>query len=137
MNWSEVTNAPSDRMLRQFAWLWLALFGGVAAWRVWDGDAGALTQIIGAAAIVVGLSGLAAPRVVRPIFTGWMILAFPIGWTVSRLVLLLIFFGVFTPFSLFFRLVGRDVLRLRGMPARSYWTPKPGAKTGAEYLRQY
>ena len=137
MNWSDVTKAPSERMLRQFAGLWLALFGGVAAWRVWDGDAGALTQIIGAAAIVVGPSGLAVPRVVRPIFTGWMVLAFPIGWTVSRLVLLLMFFGVFTPFALFFRLVGRDVLRLRGMPARTHWTPKPGAKTGSEYLRQY
>ena len=137
MNWSDVTKAPSERMLRQFAGLWLALFGGVAAWRVWDGNVGALTQIIGAAAIVVGLAGLAVPRLVRPIFTGWMIVAFPIGWTVSRLVLLLMFVGIFTPFAMFFRLVGRDVLRLRRMPAKTYWTPKPGAKTGAEYLRQY
>jgi hypothetical protein len=137
MNWSDVTKTPSPRVLRQFAGLWLAVFGGAAAWRVWNGDAGVVTQFIASAAAVVGLLGLAVPRAVRPVFTGWMILAFPIGWTISRLVLLLMFFGMFTPFAMFFRLVGRDVLRLRRGPAKTYWTPKPGPKTGAEYLRQY
>ena len=40
-----------------------------------------------------------------------MVLAFPIGWTVSQVMLALMFFGLFTPIGLVFRLIGRDPLQ--------------------------
>ena len=42
-----------------------------------------------------------------------MVLAFPIGWTVSLVLLGLVYYGLFTPIGLVFRLVGRDALQLR------------------------
>ena len=44
------------------------------------------------------------------IYVGWMILAFPIGWTISQVILVVMFFGLFTPIGLIFRLLGRDPL---------------------------
>ena len=54
----------------------------------------------------------------RLIYVGWMVLAFPIGWTVSQVMLALMFFGLFTPIGLVFRLIGRDPLQ-RTRPART------------------
>ena len=40
-----------------------------------------------------------------------MVLAFPIGWTVSQVILAVMFYGLFTPIGLVFRLIGRDPLQ--------------------------
>jgi hypothetical protein len=137
MQWSDVTKAPPPKMLRQFAGLWLVVFGGFAAWRVFGGRADGWTWALAIAAVVVGLSGLARPSLVRPIFTGWMIAAFPIGWTISKVVLGALFYLVFTPVGMLFRLVGRDALKLRRGPAASHWVERTGARSGKEYLRQF
>ena len=137
MQWSDVTRKPPSRMLRQFAGLWLVVFGGLAAWRVWSGHTGAWTDVLAVMAVVVGVSGLLWPAAVRPIYTGWMVVAFPVGWTISHVALGAVFYVVFTSMALFFRLTGRDALHLRRGDGGSYWMGKAGAKSGEEYLRQY
>jgi hypothetical protein len=87
--------------------------------------------------LTVGPVGLVFPRLVRPIFVGWMIAAFPIGWTVGRISLALLFFIVFTPVSLLFRLRGRDALALRRPARESHWVPLPRAVAAGRYLKQY
>ena len=83
---------------------------------------------IGVAAIVVGVAGLVAPASVRPIYSGWMIVAFPIGWTISKLMLGTVFFIVFTAVGMVFRLTGRDALRMRRAPARYLLDAERAAK---------
>ena len=137
MNWSDVIKPPPLKTLRQFGGLCLIVFGGFAAWRLWHGDSGTLTMVLAAAAVLIGVTGLIVPAAVRPVFIAWMILAFPIGWTVSRIVLGLMFFVLFTGVALVFKLTGRDVLHLRRSSRDTYWMPKPQARSGEEYLRQY
>lgn len=137
MQWSDVTKAPAPRMLRQFAGLWLVVFGGMAAWRIWNGHGDAWAYGLAAAAVVVGVAGLVWPAVVRPIYTAWMVVAFPIGWTVSHVALGVVFYVVFTAVGVVFRLTGRDVLRLRRVQRESYWMGKSAARSGEDYLRQY
>jgi Saxitoxin biosynthesis operon protein SxtJ len=136
MQWSDVTAPPPPKMLRQFAGLWLIVFVGLAAWRAWHGQTGAWTWGLGAAGLIVGLLGLVQPMAVRWIFTGWMIAAFPIGWTVSRVVLAAMFYLIFTPVGLVFRLMGRDPLHLRRDGGRSYWSAKPAPAEHDAYFRQ-
>ena len=136
MNWTDVTRSPSPRTLRQFAGLCLIVFGSLAAWRVWRGVVDVRTEALGAAAVLVGVAGLARPALVRWLYTGWMIVAFPIGWTVSRVVLGVIFYGVFMPVGVLFRLMRRDALRVRRSDARSYWTAKAGPANVHSYFRQ-
>jgi hypothetical protein len=137
MQWSDVTKAPSLTLLRQFAGLWLTVFGGLAAWRWWQGNDGMATIAIAVAALVIGVAGLIAPASVRLIYTGWMIVAFPIGWTISKIMLGTVFFIVFTAVGLVFRLTGRDPLRMRGGRHESYWIPKESPSSDDEYLHQY
>ena len=137
MQWSDVTKAPPERMLRQFAGLFLIVFGGLAAWRFWHGQTGLWTDILAVGAVLVGVSGLIRPSLVRPIYTGWMIVAFPIGWTVSHIALGAVFYVVFTFVGVLFRIMGRDVLQLRRGAGASYWMPKGTARSGDEYLRQF
>ena len=137
MQWSDVTKAPTLKMLRQFAGLSLVVFGGLAAWRLWQGQTDLWTYGLGIMAVLIGVTGLVVPAMVRPVYTGWMIVAFPIGWTVSKIALGLMFFLVFMPVGLVFRMTGRDTLRLKRTQEGSYWLEKPAARSGDEYLRQF
>jgi saxitoxin biosynthesis operon SxtJ-like protein len=137
MQWSDVVKPPSTRMLRQFAGLCLAIFGGLAMWRAWHGDTGIGTVVLATAAVLIGIGGLAAPAAIRPVYSAWMIAAFPIGWTVSKVVLGAMLYLVFTPVAIWFRITGRDPLRLRRQDHASLWQSKPTPRTADEYLRQY
>src|SRR5258708_39474019 len=108
MQWSDIRFRPPASTLRQFAGLWLICFGGLAAWERFVRGHAALSTAFAIMALTVGPLGLIWPQLVRPIFVTWMILAFPIGWTISQLILALMFYGLFTPISLVFRLIGRD-----------------------------
>jgi hypothetical protein len=137
VTWKDVVARPKPKVLRQFAGLWLIFFGGLAAARVWHGHADAAATGLAALAIVVGALGLIRPQAVRFIYTGWMIAAFPIGWTVSQIMLIVLYFLVFTPVALVFRLLGRDSLTLRRPEGSSYWTAKPRAAKAEDYFRQF
>ncbi len=138
MRWSDIDFAPPKKTLREFAGLWLAFFGGIALYQgVWRGRPG-LGAILGILALAIGTMGLIRPVLVRPIFVGWMVLAFPIGWTVSLLVLALVYYTVFTPIALVFRLIGRDALVLhRPSAAATYWRPHETPPNVRRYFRQF
>jgi saxitoxin biosynthesis operon SxtJ-like protein len=136
MEWSQVTRAPSERTLRHFGGLCLVVFAGMAIWRAWHGQVDTRTLVLGGLGLTLGALGLVCPAALRFVYTGWMIVAFPIGWTVSRVMLVLMFYVVFTPVALLFRLVGRDALHLRRATQGTYWSPKPGAENVSEYFRQ-
>ncbi|MDB2579934.1 SxtJ family membrane protein [Candidatus Pelagibacter bacterium] len=51
----------------------------------------------------------------------WMRFGHLIGTIISPIVLGVIFFGIFTPYSLLMRLFGRDELKLKLVKSRSYW----------------
>ena len=137
MQWSEVTRRPSTRTLRQFGALFLIVFTVTAGLRVWRGDMGALTIAIAATGVAVGLVGLVRPNAIRYVYTGWMIAAFPIGWTISRVIVTLLFYVVFTPFALLFRLLGRDALRLRSRTPTTYWIETKGGEPPESYYAQF
>lgn len=128
MNWSDIDLRPDARKLRQFAAIWLLFFGVLAFLR--HSHAFAL-------AAALGLIGLALPAAMRPVFIAATLVTFPIGWFVSRLVLAALFYLVFTPMAILFRIAGRDALRLRRRNETSYWLPKRIAEDERQYFRQF
>jgi hypothetical protein len=129
---------PTERMLKQFSGLWVLCFSAVAAWQQFHHHRHAAAIVLAVLAVTVGPLGLAWPQGIRPIFVGWMALAYPVGWLVSRIVLGAIFYGLFTPVAWTFRLIGRDLLGLKSQPAAAtYWHSKPQVKDKAEYLHQF
>jgi hypothetical protein len=138
MQWSDVQFDPPRTTLRQFAGLWLVVWGGLALWQAFARGRGELGLALGALALTIGLLGLARPQWVRFVYVGWMVLAFPIGWAVSQIVLAVIFFGLFAPISLVFQLIGRDALhRVRRQQLESYWVPKPAPADLRRYFKQF
>ena len=137
MQWSDAVSPPSRRHLRQFAGLCLVVLPALAAVRAWSGRADGWALALGAAGVLLGGLGLARPQALRWVYTGWMVVVFPIGWTVSRAALALVFYAVITPVAYIFRAMGRDELRLtRSGAAASYWRARPRPASVREYLRQ-
>jgi hypothetical protein len=138
MNWSDLPLNPSRRTLRQFGGLCVVFFGFLAA-RSWMAHPdGRTALVLGALAAAGGVLGLIAPSLLRPVFVGALVLAFPIGWVVSRVILVLMFGLVIIPLGFVFRLQGRDVLGLkrRGDDA-TYWVAKPAPSDLKSYFRQF
>jgi hypothetical protein len=137
MRWSEVTARPSTKTLRQFAGLCLIVFGALAGLRVWRGDTGTTTIAIAAVGGTIGILGLIAPAAIRYVYTGWMIAAFPIGWTVSRIIVTALFYLVFTPFAVVFKLFGRDALHLKRGTNGTYWAQSERVDRIESYFGQF
>ena len=67
--------------------------------------------------------------IARGLWRGWCAFGKAVGWVVSRAIMTVLFFAVFTPVGLFLRLIRKDLLRRRwDREADSYWKPR---KTGA------
>ena len=138
MKWSDIPKNPTNRMLRQFAAAWLVFFLGWALWQALRHGRTGLGIGLGALALVVGGAGLARPALLRWIFVGWMMLAFPIGWLLSQVMLILLFYGIFLPVALIMRLRGRDALGLKpGAGQPTFWLPKQTPLDVRSYFRQY
>ena len=138
MKWSDIPFNPTPKTLRQFAGAWLAFFFGAAAlqglvrghWQVGLG--------LGILAGAVGGLGLIRPLAIRWIFVGMTVLAFPIGWMGTQVVLAILYFGVFTPVAVIFRLGGRDLLGLKPKSGKStYWTAKHTPQDVTSYFHQF
>ncbi len=89
---------------------------------------------VGAAITVIFF---AVPPAQKPIYLGWMYLAFPIGWTISHLLLGIVYYVVLTPIGVIMRLLGRDPMHRRyDKAAASYYVDHTDAETG-RYFRQF
>ncbi len=68
------------------------------------------------------------PNLLKPINIVWMGLAYILGWINTRLILIFIFYLVFTAIGLIMRLFGRDLIDKKIEKGRdSYWKKKETA----------
>ncbi|HVA49737.1 MAG TPA: hypothetical protein VNH11_25445 [Pirellulales bacterium] len=138
MHWSDINFHPTVKTLRQFAGLWIMCLSSLAAWQWFARSRTGAAAVLVALAATVGALGLARPTAIRWLFVGLTLATFPIGWLVSWLLFGGLYYGVFTPLALCFRLIGRDALSRRlDADAESYWTEKPPAPDVRRYFRQF
>tara|TARA_B100000315_G_C14298140_1_gene460564 strand:- start:60 stop:359 length:300 start_codon:yes stop_codon:yes gene_type:complete len=72
------------------------------------------------------LSALLAPFFLRPIYIIWMTLATIIGWVMTRVILIALFYFVVTPIGLISRLFGKQFLELKWNKSQeSFWNIRP------------
>ncbi len=143
INWN-----PDHRQLRTFGLGSLVLLGGIAVW-VWlrhsflGFDLGPTAAPVAGAALgmlagVCGLLGAMTPRLLRPLYLGISVVAWPIGFVVSHVLLAIVFFGILTPVGLVMRLMSRNPLA-RGFDtdADTYWVRREPTRDVKRYFRQY
>jgi predicted LPLAT superfamily acyltransferase len=88
-----------------------------------------------------GLGAAIYPRMLWPVYAAMTILGVCISFVITPVILATIYFGLFTPLALFFRLRGRDPMQRRFEPdAATYWLPHRDVtrpRAPASYLRLY
>ena len=134
----EINRNPSRQDLLWFGVLLPVFFAivGVVVWR----RTGALTPATAVWAAGGTVSALFAlwPASRRRIYLGWMYAVYPIGWTVSHLLLGVVYFLVITPIGLALRVLHRHPLERRlDRTATTYWVRHNPADSLKRYLRQF
>lgn len=129
---------PSRKELRVFSLLLIGFGVIVAALLYQRLDSATPSALTLLATGIVGLLGLVGPSLVRPVYVIWMALAFPIGWTVSHIMMLAVFYLVLTPIGLVMRLGGHDPMqRQTDHEAKTYWQPRTSRQDLKSYFRQF
>ena len=111
---------PTNKDLRSFGLLMGGVFLIVAVWPlVFHGES--LRVWASLIAAVFGTMGMVFPKGLGPLHRVWMKIGEKLGWINSRIILSLLFFGMFTPMSFVMGLLGKRPLQLGYDPkANSY-----------------
>jgi hypothetical protein len=139
MDWN-----PGERQLRQFglcAAVAMPLLGwfvlGRTAPTTWTPSQLSLFAACATLGLLGGLVGALWPSRLKLVFIAATLLTMPIGMVLGELLLLVMYFAIFTPVAVLFRLLGRDALQRRFEPAApSYWAPKTQPANAQQYFRQ-
>lgn len=95
-----------------------------------------ILAVIMALLFVIFLSlTLCKSPILTPLNKGWMLFGLAIGKIINPLVLGFIFFILITPVSLFFKVVGRDELRLKQINKKSFWVIRSSKKIHAKSFK--
>jgi len=135
MSWISDVNSElkhlkvSSRELRKFSYLVgsvLMLLGGAGLFKHWSVSVVAAVWL-GAAALMA--CGVLNPMLLRRVYLVWMGFAFALGWIVSRVILIFLFYLVITPIGMIARLIGKKFIDIT-FPGEteSYWVSREGSK---------
>lgn len=115
------------------------LVGGVllllAAWNFHRGRM--MTVIVfGGIGCALAFVGMLLPTLARRFHVLWMRIATALGYLNSHVLLSLMFYGVFTPYGIVSRLIGRDPLKRRDKGRDSYWIPRKNTRQQKEQFER-
>ncbi len=143
----EIDWRPDEGTLRQFGFIALVGFSLVAAlaWfqvLVFAALPDDLRQPVAMGCLALAgislLFSLVAPKANLPIYVGLTVIAYPIGFVLSYLIMGFLFFGMITPLGLIFRVIGKDPLERAFDPeASSYWVDPRPRRDKESYFRQF
>ncbi|MCL5268739.1 MAG: SxtJ family membrane protein [Bacteroidetes bacterium] len=93
----------------------------------------------GAAGLLLVVLSFAMPGVLKPLNKIWMTLAIVLGWVMTRVILVILFYVALTPTALVARLFNKDFLNRKiDKSAKSYWQKREKKEFDAQsYERQF
>ena len=100
----------SKKDLRVFLGLWAGIFAVFLGFGIVHHDNLRIWALCGA---VISIALLATPSLATPLYKAWLTFGNIMGFVISRIILALIFFGIFTPLGIIFRILKRDILGLK------------------------
>ncbi len=133
-NWN-----PEEKQLRQFGFIALVGFPvmGWVFWYIASAPIGLLYGLIGLG-LLCPILVLIHPKLIKPIYVTMMCISLLIGIPLSYTLLALIYYLMFTPVGLLFRLLGKDPLtKGPDKTLNSYWIVRKTDPSPASYLRLY
>jgi len=124
-------SSVTDAQARKSALLVAAVLLGIAAWNLYRGRT-TVVIIFGTPAAALVVVGLFVPAAARAFHKVWMRFAVLLGHVNSRVLLTLMYYGVFTPYGVVSRLARRDPLRRRGRGGESHWVERKRTRQARE-----
>ena len=123
--------------LRNFGLILALLLSLIASFLLWRGRDNA--EILFIISVLFLLSSLIMPKILIPIYKPWMFIALSIGWLMTRIIMIVLFYAVVTPIGVIIRSVKKDFLNLEfNNDIDSYWVRKKKEKPGkSNYENQY
>ena len=134
----EIKNIESNKSdLRKFGIMVGTILVIIAGFLFWKEKE--LFQIFTAIGIILLLTAIALPSVLKPVYWIWMIFSIILGWFMTRVILSFLFYVVFTSIGLTLRLFGKHFLELRWDKSKeSYWNFKTNEHMQKEkYEKQF
>jgi len=118
----------SAGILRKFAFLVGGAFIVVGAWPLIFTGRPQRMWAFGIAGLLI-LLGIIRPRILLPVYRGWMMIGRGLGWINNRLILGFMFYVVFTPMGILRRIFKGDFLHCNQQPEidtyRTLRQPRP------------
>ena len=98
------------KQLRSFGLIVGGIFALIGVWpALWRGQPPRLWSLLLGGALLA--LALVWPRSLAQVYRLWMAVGEVLGWINTRLILGILFYGIFTPIGLFMRLRGQDPMR--------------------------
>jgi hypothetical protein len=133
----EIDFHPDEKKLRSFA---TAAFiaGAVAAFVIYAVIGSfVLAAVVAAAGFAIMCTSIVSLAMTRAVYIALTCATWPVGWAISFVLMAAVYFLVLTPVGLFFRLIGRDELKLRiDRSAGTYWRKHRRVANKRRYFRQ-
>jgi Saxitoxin biosynthesis operon protein SxtJ len=143
----EIDFHPNGKTLRQFGFIAFAGFGVLAAlayfeWLMFSFGLGEaripVVTCLASVGLIALLCSLVAPGANRMLYLGLTLVAFPVGFVLSYVIMGTLFFLIIGPIAIAMRVFGRDALHRRFDPrARTYWSTARPARDKESYFHQY
>ena len=124
----------TDAQARKTVFVVAAVLASIAAWNVYRGRM-TVVAVTGGVAVALAFAGLFVPVLARGFHVFWMRVAAALGYVNSRVLLTLLYYGLFMPYGLVSRLF-RDPLRRRGPRAKSYWVERKRTRQAKEQFER-
>ena len=133
----EIKNIKSEKSdLRKFGitiGVILLIIAGFLFWKEKESF-----QILLTFGVTLCILGIAIPFILKPIYWVWMIFATILGWIMTRVILSLLFYTIFTPIGLILRFFGKQFLELRWDKSKeSYWNYRSDKIEKTNYEKQF
>ena len=127
-----------NKSVRSFSIALAVLLSGFGALSFYKGHPETATVLWSIAGGVL-LLGLPVPKLIMPVYIGWMHIAHAIGWFNTRLLLTILFYLILTPIALVMKVLMKDQLdRKFDGQAETYWKPhRKRENPTASYERQF
>ena len=133
----QINKNPSRTELLWFGLLLATFFALAGAMVLQRAHSVRIAQTIWiASALLVSLYYI-IPPLRRPMYVGSLFLTYPLGWIMSHVILMIVFYLVITPLGLLMRLSGHDPMMRRFESGRqSYWVEHDPSGSTERYFRQ-
>src|SRR5215510_15706779 len=98
------------KQLRSFGLIVGGIFAVIGVWpALWRGQPLRLWSLLLGGALIA--LALVWPRSLAQVYRLWMVVGEVLGWINTRLILGVVFYGIFTPLGLLMRFRGQDAMR--------------------------